>query len=268
MPKDIKYVARGWFSPCRALGLGLIVASALCPLAQAATVPPPCPVQPDVPGPQTATGVVTPVPPGQLIVIGFMGGNVSATNLAHREAVVAKDLQEHNPHNVYAAVFANSDSRAALSTVLKLLDINKAGCLSAKEKSSARIVIFGHSWGASEGITLARRLSQLDIPVLLTVQVDSVEKFNENDATIPANVHEAINFYQLEGFLHGRSVITATDPKQTTILGNFQSSYKNNPVTVDGYSWYARAFMRKHIEIENDPVVWGKIEAMIQAKVL
>jgi hypothetical protein len=37
---------------------------------------------------------------------------------------------------------------------------------------------------------------------------------------------------------------------------------------VDGFSWYARAFMKKHIEIENDPVIWGKIEALIQAKVL
>jgi len=104
--------------------------------------------------------------------------------------------------------------------------------------------------------------------VLLTVQVDSVEKMNENDGTIPANVHEAINFYQTEGLLHGRNLITASDPTQTKILGNFQSSYKNNPVDVDGFSWYARAFMKKHIEIENDPVIWGKIEALIQAKVL
>jgi len=252
----------------RVLGLCVLFAGALCPAMRAAATPLPCPVQPDVVGPPTATGTVLPVPTGQLIVIGFMGGNVSASNLAHREAQVAKELQERNPLTVYAEVFANGDAHAALSTVIKLLDRDKNGCLSAKEKSTARIVIFGHSWGASEGITLARRLNEQGIPVLLTVQVDSVEKLNENDATIPANVHEAINFYQLEGLLHGRSLIAASDPKQTTILGNFQSSYKNHPVSVDGYSWYARAFMREHIEIENDPVVWGKIEAMIQAKVI
>jgi len=49
-----------------------------------------------------------PAPPARLIVIGFMGGNVSAGNLTHREALVAKDLQQHNPKSVYAEVFANT----------------------------------------------------------------------------------------------------------------------------------------------------------------
>ncbi len=207
---------------------------------------------------------------GQLIVIGFMGGDVSPGNLTHREALVAKDLQQRYPKAVYAEVFANHDGPAALHTITQLLDKNKNGCLTETEKSSARIIIFGHSWGASEGITLARRLYELNIPVLLTIQVDSVQKMNENDGNIPPNVHEAINFYQSQGLLHGRSLITATEPKQTTILGNFQTSYKSakSQVPIDDFPWYARTFMREHIEIENDPVIWGKIEALIQTKIL
>jgi hypothetical protein len=209
-----------------------------------------------------------PATPGQLIVIGFMGGNVSAGNMVHREALVARELQQRFPLDLHAAVFANSDWKDALRTVLQLLDASGKGRPNENEKDTARIVIYGHSWGASETVTLARRLDQLGIPVLLTIQVDSVEKLNENDGSIPPNVREAVNFYQSEGLLHGRSLIAAIDPKQTTILGNYESSYRGHPVSCAGYPWFARAFMKPHIEIENDPLVWSRVEALIQTKVM
>ena len=213
---------------------------------------------------RVATAQKLPALPGQLIVIGFMGGNVRADNLVHREALVAKELQQSYPLGLHAAVFANSDWKNALRTVLQLLDASGKGLPSADEKKAARIVIYGHSWGASETVTLARRLNQLGIPVLLTIQVDSVEKLNENDGSIPPNVREAVNFYQTEGLLHGRSLIAAMDPKQTTILGNYEMSYRNHPVSCDGYPWFARAFMKAHIEIENDPTVWSRVEDLIR----
>jgi hypothetical protein len=98
--------------------------------------------------------------------------------------------------------------------------------------------------------------------------VDSVQKLNQNDARIPPNVREAVNFYQSEGLLHGRPRIEAVDPERTTILGNFESAYKDDPVSCAGYPWFARVFMKPHIEIENDPRVWDKIEALIQTKLL
>ena len=212
---------------------------------------------------RAATVQKLPALPGQLIVIGFMGGNISAGNMVHREALVARELQQRFPLGLHAAVFANSDWKDALRTVLQLLDASGKGRPSENEKDAARIVIYGHSWGASETVTLARRLDQLGIPVLLTIQIDSVEKLNENDGSIPPNVREAVNFYQTEGLLHGRSSIAAMDPKQTTILGNYESSYKGHPVSCAGYPWFARAFMKPHIEIENDPSVWGRVEELI-----
>ena len=204
--------------------------------------------------------------PGRLIVIGFMGGNVRAGNLVHREALVARDLQQRFPLDLHAAVFANHDGQNALETVLQLLDAGGNGQPSAQEKSAARIVIYGHSWGASEAVTLARRLNQLRIPVLLTIQVDSVEKSNEDDGSIPPNVREAVNFYQTRGLVHGRSSIAAMDPAHTTILGNFESSYRDHPISCADFPWFARVFMRPHIEIENDPSVWTKIEALIRTQ--
>jgi hypothetical protein len=216
-----------------------------------------------------APQAVNPLEPlHKLIVIGFMGGNVNASNTVHREALLIESLQQSYPHAVHAAIFANRHGAAALKSILDLLDKNGDGHLSDDEKNNARIVIFGHSWGASETVSLSRRLNQLGIPVLLTVQVDSVQKKSENDERIPPNVHEAVNFYQSEGLLRGRSRIVATDPEKTRVLGNYQSSYRENPISCAGYPWYARAFMKRHIQIENDPAIWSKVEALILAKIL
>jgi hypothetical protein len=204
----------------------------------------------------------------KLIVIGFMGGRVSATNVVHREASLIESLQQRQPQDIRAALFANRDGNRALQKVLQFLGADRQGQPAEAAKQSARIVIFGHSWGASEAVHLARSLNRLGIPVLLTIQVDSVQKQSQNDRKIPPNVREAINFYQSEGLLRGRSLIVAEDPAKTKILGNQQSSYRENPVSVAGYPWYARAFMHRHIQIENDPAVWNQIEALILAKAL
>ena len=103
-----------------------------------------------------------------------------------------------------------------------MLDANHDGALSTQEKVDARIAIYGHSWGASETVTLARALGVQGIPVLLTIQVDSVRKPGENDDTIPANVAQAVNFYQRTGLLHGLAAIHAADASRTRILGNLR----------------------------------------------
>lgn len=260
---------------CAALALLLLLgpklqAKALHSAAVPSSPRTPSPVLGDISRPNlsaTATHALVD-PPIPLIVIGFMGGNVRAGNLVHREASMAKDLQRRYPHGLHAMVFANHDGSAAFKAVLQMLDGNRDGRLSSQEKNAARIVIYGHSWGASETVTLARRLNQHDIPVLLTIQVDSVEKFREEDGRIPSNVRAAINFYQSDGLLHGRSLIEAMDPAKTDILGNIESTYKTHPISCAGYPWYARAFMKPHIEIENDPRVWNRIEALIGREVI
>ena len=127
------------------------------------------------------------------------------------------------------------------------------------------MVLFGHSWGGSETVATARRLQNDGIPVLLTVQVDSVSKPGSDDRTIPSNVAQAVNFYQLDGFLHGKREILAGDPAKTRILGNIQLHYKTHTTNCAGYPWFARVFMRPHIEIESDPALWSRIESLVRA---
>jgi hypothetical protein len=201
-----------------------------------------------------------------LIVIGFVGGFVAHDNPIHHEVQLATRLGKESSESLQVRVFENHRGEQAREEVLRLLDTNKDGALSAEEKSSARIAIYGHSWGASEAVALARALEREQIPVLLTVQVDSVQKAGEDDASIPANVLQAVNFYQSEGLLHGRPQIRAADSSRTQILGNFKLAYKDKPVSCEGYSWFARTFMKQHIEIESDPAVWGQVESLIRGK--
>ena len=205
-------------------------------------------------------GSERPEPAG--IVIGFVGGLVRRDDTTHAEVQLANRLA----HDYSVRMFENRRGRPALLEVRRLLDTNHDGRLSPDEKLRARIAIYGHSWGGSETVTLARALGKDGIPVLLTVQVDSVTKLGEDDGSIPSNVAQAVNFYQRNGLLHGRAHIHAADASRTQILGNFQFDYRNNPVNCDGYPWLARVFMKPHIEIESDPSVWGQVESLIRSK--
>jgi hypothetical protein len=211
--------------------------------------------------PVIATGAST-MPPA--IVIGFVGGFVKHDNLVHSEVQVAAHLSEDYSAGVYVKVFENYHGERAHKEILRLLDTNHDGALSVDEKLNARIVIYGHSWGASETITLARRLERDGIPVLLTIQVDSLAKIGQNDTVIPANVAQAVNFYQTKGLLHGRPEIRAADAARTRIIGNFRFDYRSNPLRCAQYPWFDRIFVKPHTEIECDPTVWNQVEDLIR----
>ncbi len=200
------------------------------------------------------------------IVIGFVGGFVSHDSPHHGPVEAAQQIRQTVPKDTYVRVFENRRRRQAYDAVVRLLDTNRDGILSAEEKARARIILFGHSWGASAAVLLARDLRRVGIPVLLTVQVDSIAKTWQNDAVIPDNVAEAVNFYQPHGFLHGRAQISAADPAKTEILGNYRIDYKKTPVKCPAYPWAARFFTPGHMQSECDPHVWSQVEDMVRQR--
>jgi hypothetical protein len=200
------------------------------------------------------------------IVIGFVGGFVRHDNLHHGPVFLAQRIQRSLPKDTYVQVFENRHRRSAYTTILRLLDRDHDGTLSETEKAQARIVLFGQSWGASAVVMLARELNRAGIPVLLTVQVDSVAKLWQNDSVIPANVLAAANFYQPHGLLHGRPEITAADPSKTQILGNYLFDYRKTPAAC-GTSWADRFFTPSHMQSECDPHLWGQVEDMVQQRI-
>jgi hypothetical protein len=178
----------------------------------------------------------------------------------------ASYLRRRYPLSAYVEVFANHDGRRALLRILHLLDTDGDGVLTDREKEQAKIILYGHSRGASETIRLARELAQQQIPVRLTIQVDSIHKPGQDDSEIPANVRQAINFYQSQSLLHGRSRIRAEDPARTDIIGNIHMWYRSRRISCSNFRPIARLFNRSHLEIENDPLVWQQIASLIDAE--
>jgi pimeloyl-ACP methyl ester carboxylesterase len=197
-----------------------------------------------------------------------MGGFVSRNADHHAEVKLLQSLREEYSSNVFFSMYENRRQREAYAMILEHLDVNHDGQLSPDEKSHAHIVLFGHSWGASAVVALARRLNREGIPVALTVQVDSVAKPFRNDSLIPSNVGQAVNFYQTHGLIHGRTKIIAADADRTKILGNFRLDYKDKdePAPFRAYPWMARRFMKGHIEIESDPQVWSQVETLLRSQ--
>jgi pimeloyl-ACP methyl ester carboxylesterase len=128
-----------------------------------------------------------------------------------------------------------------------------------------RIVIYGHSLGGSATVALARYLQKKNIPVLLTVQIDSV---GFRDGKIPNNVEQAANLYQRDfGPIRGQSKIKPQDKSKTEILGNWRYHY---PVTrivpALGAPLYHNLLNIPHHKMEYDPEVWLKVETLILSR--
>ena len=210
----------------------------------------------------SATPGTSPTPP--YIFVGFVGGFVHRDNLHHGPVILADRMRHNSPKGSHIEVFENRHRRTAYQTILHLLDSNHDGLLTNEEKAQARIVLVGQSWGASAVVLLARELDGAGIPVLLTVQVDSVAKPWQHDGVIPNNVAAAANFYQPHGLVHGRPMIQAADNSKTHIIGNFRYDYNQIPVTCEGMPWFERAFIPGHMHTECDTNLWGRVETLVR----
>jgi hypothetical protein len=199
-------------------------------------------------------------------VVGFLGGFVRHDEPHHPEVQLIQELRREYPKDVYFGLFENRKVGAAYNTILKLLGTKERNELSGDKKRQARIVLFGHSWGASAVVSLSRKLDRAGIPVMLTIQIDSVAKPFQNDWLIPANVLEGVNFYQTHGLIHGRQKIVPADPAHTTILGNFLRDYKEDPAGCRGFSWRGHFLSKGHIQIECDPKIWLEVRALLDRR--
>ena len=207
--------------------------------------------------------------PGEapVLVVGFVGGFVRVNDLRHSEVQLARQLQTTYGDRVQVRIFENRKKLKAHRWILDQLGKTQVSNAESDRNSRPCIILFGHSWGASAVIYLAQELERDRVPVALTIQVDSIAKDGQDDSLVPANVAEAINFYQTHGILHGRTAITAEDPSHTKILGNLRFNYKRTPPECRAYPWYDRLLFPGHTAIECDRRVWSQVEALISKRV-
>jgi len=182
-----------------------------------------------------------PTPTNSYILVGFAGGFERHDNPRHGPVQLAHQIQSDLPSGSSIQVFENRHRKDAYNTILRRLDSNHDGVLSSAEKSQARIILFGHSWGASAVVMLARELN-------------------------PENVVAAVNFYQPHGLLHGRKRITAANDSKTQILGNYRFDYRKTPVWCPGATWFQRNFSRSHMQSQCDPGLWSQVEALVRQR--
>jgi hypothetical protein len=203
----------------------------------------------------------TPAPANSYLVIGFMGGVEAWDADKHTVRKLALKLRSLDLPHVHVETVENRQETLALRLIQNALDRNGDGELDEQERASARLILYGHSLGGGSVVKLASELKKIGVPVLLTIQVDSVGR---KDRIIPSNVARAINFYQHNGpFVRGRAEIVAEDSQKTTILGNYRYDYKNKKVDDSELFWLARILEGAHAKLEFDPDVWAKVGQLI-----
>ncbi len=206
----------------------------------------------------------TPLAEGDYLVIGFPGGRERWDNERQIARRIALRLRARRLPGVHVETVENKQRHLAVELICNALDRNGDKQLDDAERASARIILYGQSFGGAATAKVARTLHALNIPVLLTVQVDSV---GVGDAAVPPNVRKAANLYQRNGpFIRGEREIRADDPARTQILGNWRYDYRGKKVDLTGKPWWKRLFSNAHTKMEFDPGVWAKLEELILAE--
>ena len=203
----------------------------------------------------------TPLRDQETLILGFMGGRDSWQNTEVGVGRMAQRMRDHRVPGLHVETVENRKRDLAVRLVRESLDLDGDGRLQKAESSNARIIIYGQSFGGAAVVKFARQLHALRIPVLLTVQVDSV---GLNDSEIPPNVMRAANLYQDNGWLiRGEAPIRARNPERTEILGNFRFDYDGSNIDLSHLPWYKTIGRVAHARMARDPGVWRKVEELI-----
>ena len=202
--------------------------------------------------------IARPIEPGKVVAIGFLGAWERWDDPNRSVRKIALGLRSHG---IESETFANHRLGTAKKAVIAALDRNGNKRIDPDEAAQARVVIYCQSMGGAATLKLARFLESKQIPVLLTVQVDS---FGLRDSVVPRNVKVAANYYQSHLFtVRGQKKIRAADPTRTQILGNFEFEYPLWKVHTWPESWPRRIFGGAHARMEADPLLWARIEQLI-----
>jgi hypothetical protein len=203
----------------------------------------------------------TPLHERDFLIVGFMGGRESWDNDKRGVRKLALKLRAMNLPGVHVETIENKKRRLAIELICKAFDRNRDGQLDAGERTSARVLLYGQSFGGAAVVKLARQLKKIDVPVLLTVQVDSVGR---GDKMITSNVIRAANLFQRDGLIiKGEREIRPEDPSKTTIIGNFKFSYSGKKIDLSEVSWLKRLFQAAHTKMDHDPEMWALVERII-----
>lgn len=205
-----------------------------------------------------------PVPASSCLVIGFLGGRDRWDD--ETKGVRRLALRLRQAPGVYAETFENRGIGLAMHFLEDALDADRSGSVEPREADRARVVVYGQSLGGWATMIFARLLHGRDVPIHLTIQIDSV---GADDGEVPSNVRFAANLYQDEGaVIAGQHPIRAADPDRTRILGEWEFDYDRPPgsrIEVDDLPWHKTLLRADHARMDRDPRVWRTVERLVAA---
>ena len=209
----------------------------------------------------------TPLEESQTLVLGFLGGRETWDDSSRGVRQLAVKIDSMNFPDVHIETLENRKRDLAMELIYNSFDSNQDGYLDERERSSARLIMFGHSLGGAAVVKLSHSLRDMGIPVLLTVQIDSVG-FTYDDHVIPSNVRSAANLFQLDGWLLvGEDEIVPEDPDKTKIIANLKFDYNDKEVDMSGVPWERRLLSVPHSKMDADPEVWSTVEQLILSEI-
>jgi hypothetical protein len=164
--------------------------------------------------------------PCKVIVLGYVGGLDTPDNPLSGIVRIRNRLRSLNDAGLCVDTFSAYTWLDGYHWLNKKLREAGATVPVGNGGEAPKIIIYGHSLGGWATLAAARQLAARNIAVELTVQIDSV---GFTDATVPANVKEAANYYRWAiAPPYGRNKIHAQDAGATEILGNFELKRANH----------------------------------------
>jgi hypothetical protein len=153
-----------------------------------------------------------------IIYLGFVGALEPAGNKYSGVVQIRKTLQG----KAYSDVCANSFSPYVWTDgrdwLLKHFPAHTGPLTPEELQQSPKVILVGHSMGGWAMMSVARELRSRDIPVELTIQVDSV---GITDYTIPRNVKSAAIFHANDVLMFMTTKhLRREDPDHTKVVAN------------------------------------------------
>ncbi len=206
--------------------------------------------------------IPTPIAADEFLVVGFLGGRDSWDNTEVGVGRLAARLRDSGIDRVHFEIVENKKRDLAVTLVRNSFDRNSDGHIDGLERASIGLIVYGQSFGGAAVVKFARQMEELDVPILLTIQVDSI---GIGDGVIPPNVRSAANLFQRDGWIiRGEPEIRAEDPARTRILGNFRFSYKSRQIDLTDVAWFKKIGRVAHTKMDRDPEVWDQVEQLIR----
>jgi hypothetical protein len=128
----------------------------------------------------------------RIVYLGFVGALEPPNNRHSGVVQIRETLQGREYSDVCANSFSPYAWTEGRSWLLKHFPSHPGGLTPEELQHSPKVILIGHSMGGWAMVSVARELRSRDIPVELTIQVDSV---GITDYTIPKNVRSAAIFH-------------------------------------------------------------------------